>query len=108
MFWLIQQVFIVLFIFSKSLANIFNAPDHTKCISLNNQQWRLNLLIDLHPNKQVQWLHYYPFAINLDRWMRSCNTLNDLSRRICVPNQTEDLNLSVFNMETGINESKIL
>ena len=40
--------------------------------------------------------------------MRSCNTLNDLSRRICVPNQTEDLNLSVFNMETGINESKTL
>ena len=26
----------------------------------------------------------------------------------CVPNETEDLNLSVFNMITGINEPKTL
>ena len=32
--------------------------------------------------------------------------MNDLSDKICVPNKTEDLNLSVFNMNTGINESK--
>ena len=31
------------------------------------------------------------------------NTLNDLANEVCV---TEDLNLSVFNMITGINESK--
>ena len=37
-----------------------------------------------------------------------CNTLNDLSNNVCVPNKTEDLNLSVFNMITGINESKTL
>ena len=35
-------------------------------------------------------------------------TLNDLSYKVCVPNKTEDLNLSVFNMITGINESKSL
>ena len=28
------------------------------------------------------------------------------SNKACVPNETEDLNLSVFNMITGINESK--
>ena len=27
---------------------------------------------------------------------------------MCVPNKTEDLNLSIFNMITGINESKTL
>ena len=37
-----------------------------------------------------------------------CNTLNDLSNKACVPNKTEDLNLSLFNMITGINESKTL
>ena len=30
------------------------------------------------------------------------------SKFLCVPNKTEDLNLSVFNMITRINESKIL
>ena len=31
-----------------------------------------------------------------------------LSNKVCVSNKTEDLNLSLFNMNTGINESKIL
>ena len=34
--------------------------------------------------------------------------LDDLSNKICVPNKTEDLNLSVFNMITGKDESKTL
>ena len=35
----------------------------------------------------------------------SCNTLDDLSNRLCVPDKTEDLNPNFFNMITGINES---
>ena len=65
-------------------------------------------IINLHPNEYTQWLHYYPFVVNLDRCVRSCNTLNDLSNKVCVLNKTEDLNLSVFDMITGTNESKTL
>ena len=36
------------------------------------------------------------------------NTLIDLSNKVCVPNKTEDLKLSVFNMITGINIFKTL
>ena len=35
-----------------------------------------------------------------------CNTLNDLSNKLCVPNKTEDLNLRFSNITTGINDSK--
>ena len=65
-------------------------------------------VINLHPNEYSQGLCYYPFAVNLDRLVRSCNTLTDLSNRICVPNKTEDLNLHVFYMITVIIESKTL
>ena len=51
-------------------------------------------------------------------WLKSgrcvggCNALNlrllDLSNKVCLPNKTEDLNLSVFNMITGINKLKAL
>ena len=51
-------------------------------------------------------IHYYPFAARLDRWAGSCNTINDLSNEVCVPNKIEDLNLSVFNMITVINDLK--
>ena len=44
--------------------------------------------------------------VNLDRYVGSCNTLNDLSNKVYVPNKTEDLNLSMLNMITGRNEPK--
>ena len=66
------------------------------------------ILINLQPNEYTEGLCYYQFAVNLDICMKSCNTLNDLSNRICVTNKTEDLYLSVFNVITGINQSKIL
>ena len=53
-------------------------------------------MCNLHPNENTQGLHCYPFAINLERCVGSCNTLNDLSSKVCVPNKTEDLNLSVL------------
>ena len=65
-------------------------------------------LINLHPNEQSQEFHYYSFAVKLDRCVGSCNTLNDLSNKVWVPNKTEDLNLSMFNMITGISETKTL
>ena len=43
--------------------------------------------------------------INLDRCNGSCNTLDDPSDKICVPNETENLNLRVLNIKIGINES---
>ena len=101
MFWLIMQVFISLLYFNKSLSSIDNPPDQVKCISLNNQQCMVQLtLVNLHPNKYNEGLRYFLFDINLDRCMESCNSL-----KVCVPNKIEHLNLSVFNMIRGINES---
>ena len=59
-------------------------------------------------NTVKNYSHYYPFAIKLDRCVGSCNTINDLSNKVCVPNKPEDLNLSLFNMIIGISESKAL
>ena len=46
--------------------------------------------------------------VKLDSNVGSCNTLNDLSNKICVPNKAVDLNLSVSKIVIGINESKTL
>ena len=84
-----------------------NVSDHKKCLSLSNQKCEIQTtLINLYPNECRQELHYYPFAVKLDRCIESCNTLNDLSNKVCVPNKSEDL--SVFNTITRINESKAL
>ena len=103
MFALIKKTFIGL------LTDIISASNHTKCVSLSNQKCMTQpTLINLHPNENSQEFHYYPFAGKLDNSVGSCNTLNDLTNKACVPNKTEDSNLSVSNMITGKNESKVL
>ena len=91
------------------LTGLVNASNHTKCASLSNQKCMTQpTLINFHPNEYSQELYCYPFAVKLDRCIGCCNTLSDLSNKECVPKKTEDLNLSMFNMITGINESKTL
>ena len=100
MFGLIKKIFIGL------LTGLAYGSNHTKCVLLSNQKCMIqSTLINLHPNEYSQEFHYYLFAVKLDRYVGNCNTLNDLSNKLCIPN---DLDLSVFNMITGINESKTL
>ena len=95
--------------FMGLLISIVNASNHTKCVSLSNQKCMIQpTLINLHPNEYSQKFSFCPLAVKFDRCVGSCNTLNDLSNKVCVPNKIEDLNLSVFNMIPGINESKTL
>ena len=96
-------------IFIGLLTGLVNGYNHTKCVSSSNQKCMVQpTLINLHPNEYSQKFHYDPFAVTLDRCVGICNTLNDLSDKVCVPNKIEGLNLSVFNMFTGINEWKTL
>ena len=76
-------------------------------MSLSNQKCAIQpAFISLHLNEYTQEIHCYRVAVKLDRCIWSCNALNGLSNRVCVPNKTTDLTLSVFNMTAGINESK--
>ena len=91
------------------LSSIVSASYHKKCVSLSNQKDEIQpTLINLHPNEYSQEFNYYLFLVKLNRCFRSCNTLIDLSNKVCIRNKTEDLNLSVFNMITVINKSKTL
>ena len=67
-------------------------------MSLSNQKCEIQpTFINLHPNEYSQELHYYPFAVKLDRCAGSCNTLDDLSNKVCAPNKREILNIKNFN-----------
>ena len=97
--------------FIRLLTSTVSAFNYTKCISLKNQKCVAEpSLNNLHANEYTQGLHYYPFAVFLDRFIGSCNTLNfnDLSNGVFVLNQTEDVDLKVFNMITETTESKTL
>ena len=68
------------------LSSLVNASKYAKCVSLSNQKCKIQpSLINLHPSECSQEFHYYLFSVELDR---------------CSGN--------VFNMITGMNESKTL
>ena len=58
-------------------------------------------LIDMNSNE----LKYYPFMISLNKCAETCNVL---SPKICVPKETKDINVKVFNMITNKDEAKVM
>ena len=77
-------------------------------IPLNDQQCMTRpTRINLNPYEHNQGLCHYPFIISLDRYNGICNDINELLSIICGLNKTEHVNLSVFSMITGINESTL-
>ena len=97
MFGIYKKIFIGL------VKNIVNTSNHIKCVSLCNQKCSIQpTFINLHPNK----ICYYSFAVNLNWYILSCNTFNDLSNKISVSTKAEDYNLSNFNMIRETNKSE--
>ena len=59
-FGLIRKVFIGL------LTGLVNGSNHTKCVSLSNENCMIqHTLISLHPNKYNQKFYYYSFAVTI-------------------------------------------
>ena len=104
MFRLIKRMFI-----GSLTSLVYNYFSHTECVSLSNKKYGIqSAFINLQPNKYSKKFHYYPFTLKLEKCVKSCNTLNNLSNKVCAHNKTEDLNLRMFNIITGINKSKTL
>ena len=62
------------------------------------------VLIDLNLDE----LHYYPFITSMNRCDGSCNTMENFLGRIYIFNKIEGVNLKIFNVIKGMNESKAL
>ena len=74
--------------------SIVKTSNHRKRVSLTNQKYTISrTVINLHPNEYTEGLHYYSFVVNLDRCVGRCNTFNEMSNKVCVPNKTNGLNL---------------
>ena len=63
-------------------------------------------VVNSHSNECRQEFYYSSSAAKLDRCVGSCSTFNSSSNKVCFPNKTEDLDLIVFNMITGIMNQK--
>ena len=51
---------------------------------------------------------FFPFSIETSKCSGSCNNINYLYAKICVPNVAKNLNVKVFNLMSKTNETRHL
>ena len=52
--------------------------------------------------------YVFPFSIETNKCSGSCNNINYLYAKICIPDVVKNLNVKIFNLMTGTNEARFI
>ena len=92
MFVFIKKMFYIEFLFLSSLVSTTSL----NCISMKNQECKVRPeIINDNSNEPI----FYPFSIKASKCTGSCNDINNLYAKTCVPDVKKDLNVKVFNVK---------
>ena len=73
------------------------------CISMNNQECKVRpQIVNVNSDEPV----FYPFSIKTSKCSGSCNNINNPLAKLCVPDVVKNLNVKVFNLVSGTNETR--
>ena len=99
MFVFIRKIFYIGSLFLSSLVSTTSL----NCISMKNQECKVRPeIINVNSNEPV----FYPFSVKTSKCSGSCNNINDLYAKICIPDVIKDLNVKVFNLIPRTNETR--
>ena len=100
-FGFVKKVF---FIGLKILSSFTNA-NSLSCVSMNNQESKTRLqVVYVHRDEPV----FFPFNIETSKCSGSCNNINYVYAKICVPDLVKNLNVEVFNLMSRTNETRFI
>ena len=51
---------------------------------------------------------FYPFTVSVNKYGGTCNTIDDPYASVCVPNKVKNITVKVFNLMSGVNETRLL
>ena len=100
MFRIIKKVFISAIIFFN-----FNLPNvnSLKCVSMNNQECKIRTeIINANTNEPM----FYTYSVKINKSKGSCSTINDPYVKLCVPDTIKNINVKVFDLMSGNNETR--
>ena len=49
---------------------------------------------------------FFPYSVKTNKCSGSCNNINNLCVKLCVPDVVKNLNVKVFNLVSGTNEAR--
>ena len=76
-----------------------------ECVSVVNQKCMPRPKI-LDVNEGVGEALFYPYNVQVINYSGSCNTLDNLIEKLCVPNVIKGLNIKVYNFLTMLHETR--
>ena len=99
MFRFIKQIFISVMMFFGSLS----CENALECIPIKNEECKVRPeIINTNSNNPI----FFSFSIKINKCGSNCNNINDPYARICVPGAFKNLNVKVFNIISGTNETR--
>ena len=87
------------------LSDFTNANSPLSCISMNNQECKTRAhVINVNGDEPV----FFPFSIETSKCRGSCNNINYLYAKNCVPDIIKNLYVKVFNLMSRTNETRYI
>ena len=85
--------------FSCSLPSV----NSLKCISIKSQECKVRpQIVNVNGDDPV----FSPFSIETSKCSGSCSNINNPCSKLCVPGVVKNLNIKVFNLVSGTNETR--
>ena len=70
---------------------------------MNNQECKVRpQILNVHSDEPL----FYPFRIKTSKCSGSCNNINNLYAKMCVPDVVKNLNVKAFNLMSRTNETR--
>ena len=89
------------------LSTLTRANSFSPALPLNNQEGKVfckcKLLMLMLIAKN---LCFFPFSIKTSKFSASCNNINNLYVKLCVPDVVKNLKVKVFNLTSRTNETR--
>ena len=51
---------------------------------------------------------FYSFIVSVNKCCGTCYTIDDPYAEVCIPNKVKNMNIKVFNLMSGVNETRFL
>ena len=70
---------------------------------MNNQECKVRpQIVNVNGDDPV----FFPFSIKTSKCSGSCNNINNPCAKLCVPDVVKKVNVKVFNLVSGTNETR--
>ena len=71
-------------------------------ISINNQKYKVRpQIVNVNGDNPA----FFPYSVKASKCSGSCNNINNPLAKLCVPDVVKNLNVKVFNLVSGTNET---